>query len=74
MQMLMPVTVILAKTLMLVVYAFDAVAHAAANDDANVDAKMPNVARFLVGAYVVLLMSPWLPMMMLLRQLLGANA
>jgi len=49
--------------------AFYVVAYATAID-ANADAKMPNVARQLAGAYVVLLLPPLLPMLMLLRQLL----
>ena len=46
----------LAMTLMLLLYAFDDVAYADAKD-VNADAKMPNVARHLDGAYVVVLMS-----------------
>ena len=69
MLMLMPMLMMLALTLMLLLDAFDAVAYAAAND-ANADAKMPNVARHLDRAYVVLLLPPLLPMLMLLRQLL----
>ena len=53
----------LALTLMLLLDASDAAAYAAAND-ANADAKMPNVARHLAGAYVVLLLPTLLPMMM----------
>ena len=68
--MLMPMPMMLALTLMLL---FDAAAYAAA-DNANADAKMPNVARHLAGAYDVLLLPPLLPMMMLLRQLLRADA
>ena len=67
--MLMPMLVMLALTLMLLLCACDVVAYAAAND-ANAGAKMPNVARHLVGAYVVLLLPPLLPMPMLLRKLL----
>ncbi len=59
----------LALTLMLLRDASDAAAYAAAND-ANAYAKMPNVAPHLAGAYVVLLLPPLLPMLMLLRQLL----
>ncbi len=59
----------LALTLMLLLDAYDAVAYVAAND-ANADAKMPNDARHLAGAYAVLLLPPLLPMLMLLRQLL----
>ncbi len=62
MQMLM----MHALTLMLLLDAFDAAAYAAA-DDANVDAKMLIVARHFAGAYAVLLLSPLLPMLMLLR-------
>ena len=43
-------------------------------DDANADAKMPNGARHLDGAYVVLLMPPLLPMQMLLWQLMRVDA
>ncbi len=39
----------------------------AAANDANADAKMPNVARHLASAYVVLMLPPLLPMLMLLR-------
>ena len=53
--------------------AFDAAAYADAND-ANADAKMPNVARHLAGAYVVLLLPPLLSMLILLRQLMRADA
>ena len=42
----------------------------AAANDANADAKMPNIARHLAYAYDVLLLPPLLPMLMLLRQLL----
>ena len=45
--------------LMLLLDASDAAAYAAAND-ANADAKMPNAARHLAGAYVVLLLPPLL--------------
>ena len=44
MLMLMPMLMMLALTLMFLLDAFDVVAYAAAND-ANADAKMPNVAR-----------------------------
>ena len=67
MLMLMPMLMMLALTLMLLLDAYNVVAYAAANDS-NVDAKMPNATRHLAGAYVVLLLSPLLPMMMLLRQ------
>ena len=60
----------LALTLMIVLDSSDAAEYAAANNDANAYAKMPNVARHLAGAYVVLLLPPLLPMLMLLRQLL----
>ncbi len=40
---------------------------------ANTDAEMPNVACHLVGAYDVLLLSPLLPMLMLLRHLLRGD-
>ena len=53
----------LALTLMLLLDASDATAYAAAND-ANADAKIPNTARHLAGAYVVLLLPTLLPMMM----------
>ena len=73
MLMLIPMLMMLALTVMLLLDASNAAAYAAAND-ANADAKMPNVARHLVGAYVVLLLPPLLPMLMLLRQLLCADA
>ena len=73
MHMLMPMMMMLALTLMLLLDASDVAAYAAAND-ANADAKMPNVARHLAGAYVVLLLPPLLSMMILLRQLLRADA
>jgi hypothetical protein len=60
---------LLALPLMLMLDAIDVDAYADAND-ANADAKMPNVARHLVDAHVVLLLPPLLPMLMLLRQLL----
>ncbi len=63
----------LAMTPMIVLDTSDVVAYAAA-DDANGDAKMPNVARHLAGAYAVLLMPPLLPMQMLLWQLMRADA
>ena len=69
MLMLMPLLMMLALTLMLLLDASDAVAYAAAND-ANADAKMPNVACHLVGAYDVLTLPPLMPMLMLLRKLL----
>ena len=69
MPMLMPMLMMLALTLMIVLDSFDAAEYAAAND-ANANAKMPNVVRHLAGAYVVLLLPPLLPMLMLLRQLL----
>ncbi len=55
-----------ALTLMLLLDAFDASAYAVA-DDANADAKMPNVACHLVGAYDMVMMPTLLP---LLRQLM----
>ena len=58
----------LALTLRLLLDASNAAAYAAAND-ANVDAKMPNAARHLAGAYAMLLLPSLLPMIMLLRQL-----
>ncbi len=67
MLMMMLVLMMLALTLVLLLDAFDVVAYAATNDT-NADAKMLNDARHLVGAYVVLLLPPLLPMMMLLRQ------
>ncbi len=42
----------------------------AAANDANADARLPNAARHLAGAYAVLLQPPLLPMLMMLRQLL----
>ena len=56
----------LALTSMLLLNAFDVVAYAAA-DDANADAKMPNDARHLASAYVVVLMPT---LLQLLRQLM----
>ena len=49
--------------------ASDVAAYAVAYD-ANADEQMSNVARRLAGAYAVLLLSPLLPMLMLLWQLL----
>ena len=69
MLMLMPMLMMLALTPILLLDAFHVAAYAAAND-ANVDAKMPNTARNVAGSYVVMLLSPLLPMLMLLRQLL----
>ena len=69
MLMLMSMLMMLALTPMLLLDASDAAAYAATND-ANADANMPNDARHLAGAYVVLLLPPLLPMLMLLRQLL----
>ena len=65
----MPMMMMLALTLMLLLDASNAVAYAVAND-ANADAKMPKVARNFVGAHVVLLLPPLLPVLMLLMQLL----
>ena len=65
--------IMLALTVMLLLDASDAAAYAAAND-AIADAKMPNAARHLAGAYDVLLLPTLLPMMMKLRQLLRADA
>ena len=73
MPMLMPMLMMLALTPMLLLDAFDAVAYAAAND-ANADAKMPNVARHFVGAYDVMMLPPLLPTLMLLRQLMRADS
>jgi hypothetical protein len=64
--MLMPMPMMLALTPMLLLYAFDAAAHAD-DDDANADAKMPNDARHLASACVVVLMSTLLH---ILRQLM----
>ncbi len=60
--MLMPMLMMLALTLVLLLDAFDAAAHAAA-DDANADATMSNVAWHLAGAYAMV-------MLPLLRQLM----
>ena len=65
--------IMLALTLMLLLDAFVVVAYAA-DDDANADAKMPKVARHLASAYIVLWIPPLLPMHMLLRQLMRADA
>jgi hypothetical protein len=66
----MPMLMMLALTLMLLLDAFDAAAFLTAANDANAEAKMPNAARHLAGAYVVLLLPPVFPMLMQLRQLL----
>ena len=58
--------IMLALTLMLLLYAFDAAAYAFV-DDANADAKMPIVARHFDGAYGVVLMPT---LLRLLRQLM----
>ena len=71
--MLMPMLIMLALTPMLLLDVVDAVAYAVVTE-ANAEAKMPNVSRHLVGAYVVLLLPPLLPMMMLLRHLMRARA
>ena len=59
----------LTPTLMLLLDASNVAAYAAAYD-ANADKKMPIVARHLTGAYDVLMLSPLLPMLMLLWQML----
>jgi hypothetical protein len=63
--MRMPMMMMLALTPRLLLYASDADAYTTPND-ANADAKMPNVTRLLVGAYVVLLLPPLLPMLTLI--------
>ncbi len=70
MLMLMPMLMMLALTMMLLL---DAAAYAGANNDANADTKMPNVARHLACAYVVMLLPPLLPMLMLFMQMLWAD-
>ena len=57
MLILMPMLMMLALTPMRLLDAFDAIAYAVAND-ANADAKMPNVACHLAGAYYVVLLLP----------------
>ena len=64
--MLMHMLMMLALTLMLLLYAFDAAA-CAATDNTNADAKMPNNARHLDGAYAEVLMPT---LLRLLRQLM----
>ncbi len=65
MLMLMPMLMMmLALSLILLVDASDAAAYAAAINDANADAKMPNAARHLAGAYAVMLLPALLPMRM----------
>ena len=59
----------LAMTLVLLIDAYDAIAY-----DLNADAKIPNDPRHFAGAYALMLMSPLLPILMLLRQLLRADA
>ena len=71
MLLLMSMLMTLALTLMFLLDTSNVVAYASV---ANVDEKMPNVARHLAGAYDVLMLPPLLPMLMLLRQLLLANA
>jgi len=72
--LLKPMMMMVALTLMLLLKSSVVVAYAAV-DDANADAKMPKVARHLVGGvYVVLWMPPLLPMHMLLMQLMRADA
>ena len=66
MLMPMPALTMLALTLVLLLDAADAATYVDV-DDANADAKMPNVARHLAGAYCVMLPLPLLPMLMLLR-------
>ena len=62
----MPMLMMLALTPMLLLHAFDAAAYADA-DDANADAKMPNDARHLDSACVVVLI---LTLLQLLEQLM----
>jgi hypothetical protein len=64
--MLMPMLMMLALTPMLLLYAIDVVAYADA-DDANADAKMPNDARHLASACVVVMMPT---LLQLLRRLI----
>jgi hypothetical protein len=64
--MLMPMLTMFSLTLMLLLYAFDDAAYAAANDATNADAKMPNDARHLDGAYAVVLMPKLLRLLRLL--------
>ena len=59
---LMPMLLILALAVMLLLDAFEAVANAVA-DDSNADAKLPNVARHLVGAYDALPMPSLMPVL-----------
>ena len=73
MLMLMPMLMMLALTPILLLDAFDVVAYTVAND-ANADAKIPNVACHLVGAFVVLLLPPLLPMLMMLRHMMRADS
>ena len=63
--MLMPMLMMLALTLMLLLYAFHVVAYAD-DHDANADEKMPNDARHLASACVVVMMPT---LLQLLRQL-----
>ena len=66
--MLMPMPMMLALTLMPLLDAIDVVAYAKF-DDASADAKMPNVARHLASAYVLLQLPQLLPMPMMIRQM-----
>ena len=63
MLMLMPMPMMFALTLILLLDVSDVVAYVVANDD-KADAKMPNVARHLAGAYDVLMLPTLLPMRM----------
>ena len=71
--MLMPKLMKLALTPMLLLDDFDVDAYAVANN-ANADVEMPNIDRHLVGACDVLVMPTLLPMPMLIRHLMRANA
>ncbi len=57
MLMLMPMPMMFALTLILLLDVSDVVAYVVANDD-KADAKMPNVARHLAGAFDVMLQPP----------------
>ena len=66
-------TMLLALTpVLLLLDAFDVIVYVT-KDDANANAKMPKAARHPIGAYDISMMSPLLPMLMLLRRLLRAN-
>ena len=66
--MMMPMLMMLVLTLLNLPDAFNVDAYAAAND-ANVETKMPNATRHLVGANVVLLFLLMMPLFLMLMMM-----